>query len=135
MNNALSEHSEQAALFRWAAWAENSPRIPRITLDGETISALALLHAVPNGGYRTKKTAADMKAEGVRPGVPDICLPWPSGDRHGLYIELKRTRGGRLSPAQCRWLRTLTALGYQARVCRGWEEAREAILEYLEVNK
>ena len=55
-----SEHSQQAALFCWAAQHVGS------------IPELALLFAIPNGGKRDKITGARMRAEGVKPGVPDI---------------------------------------------------------------
>lgn len=95
------------------------------------MSLLKFLHAIPNGGYRNKKTAADMKAEGVKSGVPDIFLPYPLGQYHGLYIEMKRTQGGKLSDNQKTWLEYLNAQGYLAVVCRGFEQARDIIINYL----
>ena len=73
---------------------------------------LRLLHAIPNGGKRDIRTAAMLKAEGVKPGVPDICLPVPRGGKHGLYIELKRRKGGTVSKAQEAWIRALMAQGF-----------------------
>ena len=67
-----SEHAEQVALFKWAEFA--AARWPELTL----------MHAIPNGGHRNKITAARLKAEGVRAGVPDICLPVARGGWHGL---------------------------------------------------
>ena len=115
---AESEHKEQVALFRWAEFA--AARRPE----------LRLLHAIPNGGHRHKAVAARMKAEGVRRGVPDICLPVARGPYHGLYIEMK-TRRGRTSADQERWIAALRAQGYRAEVCRDWSEAREAIEQHL----
>ena len=118
MRTEPTEHEEQASLIRWAElrqaeWPE-----------------LALLHAIPNGGDRHRVTAAKLKAEGVRPGVPDLCLPVPRGGWHGLYIELK-TRTGRASKDQRRWIAALRRLGYRAEICRGWEAARVVIENYL----
>lgn len=113
-----SEHDEQAALFRWATFAAN--RWPE----------LALMFAIPNGGHRVKAVAAKLKAEGVKAGVPDLCLPVPRGEWHGLYIEMK-TRTGRASKEQKRWLGALQAQGYRVAVCKGWEAAKELIEEYL----
>jgi hypothetical protein len=112
------EHAEQAALVRWAAFAR--ARLPE----------LALLYAIPNGGHRHKATAARLKAEGVKRGVPDVCLPVPRGGAHGLYIELKTGRG-RPTPEQLGWIRALRRQGYAASVCHGWEQARRAIEDYL----
>ena len=112
------EHAEQAALFRWAEFARS--RLPE----------LALLHAIPNGGHRHKATAARLKAEGVKRGVPDVCLPVARNGAHGLYIELKTERG-KPTPEQLGWIRALRRQGYAAEVCRGWESARSMIEHYL----
>lgn len=112
------EHAEQAALMRWAMFAR--ARLPE----------LALLYAIPNGGHRHKATAARLKAEGVKRGVPDVCLPVSRGGIHGLYVELKTERG-KPTPEQLGWIRALRRQGYAACVCRGWEQARAAIENYL----
>ena len=58
-----SEHVEQVRLFAWAKYACS------------TLPKLSLLYAIPNGGARHKAVAAKLRAEGVKPGVPDIsCL-------------------------------------------------------------
>jgi hypothetical protein len=53
--------------------------------------------AVPNGGHRHIATARKLKAEGVRPGVPDLVFCLPGGRFAGL--ELKASKG-RLSEHQ-----------------------------------
>lgn len=116
---AASESQEQRDLFHWAA--RSAGRLPE----------LHLLHAIPNGGARSAVTGARLKAEGVKKGVPDICLPVPRGGFHGLYIELKRVKGGRVSDEQRWWLGRLTRYGYLALVCKGWQEAAKAIEDYL----
>lgn len=120
----MSESAEQAALFQWARFATSQH------------PALRLLFCIPNGGARHKATAGRLKREGVRPGVPDVCLPVPSGPYHALYIELKRphTPGkprGRTSPEQLWWLGELQAVGNCAGVAYGWDEARTMIEAYL----
>lgn len=92
---------------------------------------LNMLYHVTNEGKRSPATGARLKAEGLQPGVPDLCLAVARGEHHGLYIEMKRTKGGRVSPEQARWIEKLSREGYVAVVCRGWEQAREAILRYL----
>ena len=113
-----SEHEEQVALFRWAEYAVTA------------IPELCLLYAIPNGGHRHKAVAARLKAEGVKPGVPDVCLPVARGGWHGLYIEMKTERG-RASKAQLQWLCALREEGYKVAICRGWETARGLIEDYL----
>ena len=116
-----TEHQEQCALFEWATWM--AKRMPE----------LHLMHAIPNGGKRDIRTAARLKAEGVKPGVPDIFLPIPRGGKHGLYIELKRRRGGVISKAQEAWMRALMEQGYVCAVCKGAESAKNEILMYLDL--
>lgn len=72
-----------------------------------------------------------MKAEGIKSGVPDICLPVPRSGYHGLYIELKRLRGNNTTKNQNEWIIKLEGQGYRVTVCRGWEEASQIIMEYL----
>ena len=115
MNPVPTEHWEQVQLF---AWASARPE-------------LALMHAIPNGGQRDIRVAVRLRDEGVKAGVPDIFLPVPRGGKHGLYIELKRRKYGRVSPDQLRWMESLMRKGYACAVCHGWEMARDVILDYL----
>lgn len=115
-----TESDEQIALFRWAAYETNAH------------PELSMLYHIPNERRCTARQGARMNAEGRRKGVPDICLPVPKGDFHGLYIELKRTKGGTVSEDQRGWIKALQRCGYRAEVCRGWEPAMKVILEYLE---
>lgn len=114
----MSEAQEQRALFQWAKLAE------------QQYPELKLLHHVPNGEKRDARTAANLKKEGVKAGVPDIVLPVARGNYHGLYIELK-TQKGTLQKSQKEWLKALDEEGYATKVCRGWLEAREVIEKYL----
>jgi len=90
--------------------------------------------ATANGGKRDKRTAAALKAQGLKPGVPDILIftPPPSGIGSGMAIELKRdqTAGkqrGRLSPHQRIWLEELRSLGWRAEVAYGLNHALEIL--------
>lgn len=114
-----TEAQEQMTLFSWAAM--QSGKYPELNL----------LYHVPNGGSRHKAEAGRLRAEGVKAGVPDLCLPVARGQYHGLYIELKRQRGGRTSDHQSEWLDALSAQGYKAALCYGWEQAAGTIIEYL----
>lgn len=114
-----TETVEQQWLFRWARMQEGAH------------PELRLLYHVPNEGKRGHAAASRAKAEGLRSGVPDICLPVARGGFHGLYIELKRQKGGRLSEVQQGWIDALRAQGYRAEVCLGFDEASEMLLAYL----
>lgn len=110
-----TEHEEQVTLFTWF----------RMRYAG------MLMYAIPNGGARSSITGARLRDEGVLAGVPDIFLPCPSGGKHGLYIEMKRQKGGRVSPAQKAVMQALRMQGYEVAVCHGWQEARDCIEQYL----
>ena len=114
-----TEAQEQKALFEWAGF--ESGRYPE----------LALLYHIPNEARRSYALGREMKAQGLKSGVPDICLPVPRGDYGALYIELKRRKDGRLSDNQRGWLNGLNRAGNMAVVCKGWEEARDTIIKYL----
>lgn len=89
------------------------------------------MFAIPNGGFRNKATAVRMKRTGTKAGVPDIFLPIASHGFHGLFIEMKRTKGGSVSQAQRDTMGRLTHEGYCCKVCKGFEEARVTIIDYL----
>lgn len=141
-----SEHSHQRALFAWAnmaaeygfavAWdmtSYQSKEKAQSNYRGENVTApalLRLLFAIPNGGERNKIVAAKLKAEGVKPGVPDLCLPVACGQFHGLYVELKKP-GGSASDNQRTWAGYLAAQGYAVSLCVGWREAAAALVAYL----
>lgn len=120
--NEPTEEQEQATVMAWAA--RNERRYP----------ALSLLHHIPNGGLRHKATAAKLIAQGVKSGVPDLCLPVPCRGYHGLYVEMKRRTRGKVSESQQWWLDQLKAHGYRAVVCRGADEAIAEITGYLGVR-
>lgn len=112
-----TEHVEQVALVGW--------------FDMQYPALRGRLAAVPNGGARHKAVAGKLKAEGVRKGYPDLQLLMPRGGYHGLIIELKRAKGGRVEPEQADWLEWLAGQGYMAVVCKGADQARETIKRYL----
>lgn len=117
-----TESQEQQMLFNWAAWQRG--KYPE----------LALMYHTPNGGRRSKAEAGRFKAEGVKSGVPDIFLPVARGGYHGLYIELKRQRGGKASDTQKDWVKALGEQDYLVHVCKGWEAASKVIIEYLNME-
>lgn len=92
-------------------------------------------YAIPNGGKRNLLEAVKLKRMGMSAGVPDLCIPIPSGSYHGLYLELKREKGGKVSHEQAEWLAFLTEKGYYAQVAKGFEEAKEIILHYFSLTR
>ena len=121
-----SEHSQQVALF--AACAQYVSEVP----------ALKWYHAIPNGGTRggDKRSAmiagANMKAEGLKRGVSDTCLPVARHGYHGFYIELKAP--GKLkgeSVEQKAFGAFLASEGYLYAVFDSWHAAFRALMWYL----
>lgn len=120
MNQA--EHIEAVALIRW------------VRLSTARFPALATFYHVPNGGDRNIVVASKMKAEGVKPGVSDYCLPAARGGFFGLYIELKSLTG-RKRKSQRDFLDLVRAEGYRGEFAFGWIEARAILLDYLNQPK
>lgn len=114
----MSEAQEQAALFKWALLAR------------QKYKELELMYHVPNGGRREAKEGAALKRQGVKAGVPDICLPVAKDGFFGLYIELKVGRN-KTTPLQNIWIKRLQDMNYKVEVCYGWLKAREIIESYL----
>ena len=116
------EAQEQKALMRWVEW--NKRKWPD----------LKMLYHIPNGGSRNKAEAADLKRQGVKSGVPDLCLAAPKGPWHGLYIEMKR-HGGKVSDNQSDWIANLREQGYRVEVAYNCEQAIDILLGYLKLKK
>lgn len=112
------EDAEQEALVQWC-WFQS-----------DKYKGLDLIFAIPNGGARSRIEGARFKRTGVKKGVPDLFLPVAKGKYHGLFIEMKRRDGGRLSPEQAQWNHVLNEQGYLAVVCKGFDEAVAVIETY-----
>ena len=109
-----TEHEEQREVVRWF----------RQTWPGVRI------HAIPNGGARSKATAGRLKAEGVASGVPDLFVPaWR------LWIEMKRVKGGSLSTEQKDWIAYLESVGYCVIVGKGAENAKQQISTFSSTHE
>ena len=108
-----TEHEEQRELVRWFRQTYKWVRI----------------FAIPNGGARSPATAGRLKAEGVSSGVPDLCIPaWR------LWVEMKRTKGGSVSPEQKDWIKYLEDVGYCVKVCKGAEDAKKQIQAFVTIE-
>ncbi len=118
----VTEHDEQVCLMQWAA------------LHEWMYPELELLFAIPNGGFRKMKTAITLKKEGVKSGVPDLFLPVSRGVWHGLFIEMKSSKGNMSGP-QRYWQRILRQQSYKVEMCRGFESAKEVIIEYINTGR
>ena len=126
-----TEYSHQTALF---CWCSNNVHVH---------PELKWYHSITN----EEKTgsvvvATKAKAAGRKAGVSDTFLPVRRGSCSGLYIELKRPelkpktakgKGG-LSTEQIEFGNFVLAQGFGFIVCYGWEEARDIVLQYLNLD-
>jgi hypothetical protein len=76
--------------------------------------------AIPNGGYRSPRTAARLKATGTRAGVPDLAFVI---EGRTDFLELKRSKGGKLSPAQSAMKSEALGAGAIWALGRGFDDA------------
>ena len=98
-----TEHQEQVMLIQWFRRTYPEVRI----------------FAIPNGEKRSQSAGARLKAEGVSAGVPDLFIPaW------NTWVELKRSKGGRVSAEQKSWIAYLESVGHKAFICAGCDSAK-----------
>ena len=116
-----SELSEQVVIFQWAKLMEGKH------------PELKLMHSTLNGVRLPIGLAVKAKRAGNKPGCPDIYLDIARREYHGLRMELKRTKGGRLSEDQIWWMIQLREQGYCVEVPKGAEEAIACICAYLDI--
>jgi hypothetical protein len=99
------------------------------------------LFAVPNGAdlggkdrIARAKRWQKLEREGARPGVADLLLMVPSGDLHGLWIEMKTPRGTQ-SKEQMQFEMNAVAMGYGYAMPRTKQEFRRVVSEYLDAGR
>jgi hypothetical protein len=124
-----TEHEEQTRFFR------------ELQLRLKQKPVLGLAYAIPNGTRTSINVARRMKAEGVKAGVPDVHFPVGRGGYLSLYIEFKarpcrhpdtgRLVRQSLSAGQRHWKAALEQQGHKVIVSEGWQQALQALLEYL----
>lgn len=87
---------------------------------------------VPNEGKHKVQYRVKQKRLGVQAGLPDILIfdrPPLYPENVGVAIELKRQKGGRVTPEQTAWLEDLKARGWAVAVCQGAMEAIRVLQE------
>ena len=120
--NKHEEDDLQAAVVRW--WQHQYPEFA------------GLLFAIPNGGQRSAREGARLKAQGVTAGVPDLLLAKPRYDANGhvvsagLWLELKVGKN-KPSPQQRTMLALLVTHGYAAVVAYDFHAAKVAIVNHI----
>lgn len=131
-------------------YARNYSRNAIATGNDFLIPQLKWLHAIHNQGHGDAIRGAKAKAEGVKAGVSDMFLPVPrtmwsneeGGTGYlaagfpiycGLYLELK-VGSNTPSEDQLIFMADMREAGYCADWAKGWLEARDKILAYLQIS-
>lgn len=109
-NSLPSEHQEQSGFVHW--FRHHFPRV--------------LIFAIPNGEHRSVSVGKRLKAEGVVRGIPDLFVP-----EFSVWVEMKRTKGGRLSKDQKEVIRYLESIGHTVIVGKGAQDASRQLLHHL----
>lgn len=73
------------------------------------------------------------KQQGVKSGVPDICILEPNKEFNGLFIEIKAGYN-KPSDNQNRWINRLNEKGFKAVWSNSFDETRAIIDEYLKTK-
>ncbi len=117
----LTEHDLQVHIFDVLRLNENSD--PR----------LEFIYAVPNGNYRSWKIGANLKLEGVKRGVSDICVPFRGRIKDvlyaGAYIEMK-SEAGAATTEQKKFLEFVASEGYAILIAFHYDPALDFLEEY-----
>jgi hypothetical protein len=93
---------------------------------------------IDNEGKREPGHGCNAKLMGLRPGVSDIFIYRPTLTYHGLWLEMKRNKkytkletNSKTWQAQENFLRSVKTIGYEGKMCYGWEDGIRIIEEYL----
>lgn len=114
-------HTVQIMLFVWAGAMKD--KFPE----------LEMLFSVPFDDNKLVSSGKKSADEGLKNGVPDICLPISNGKFSSLWIKLKSSKYAKLTDKQQWWIDNLNTKGCLAVTCFGYEAARDIILNYLNV--
>jgi hypothetical protein len=125
-----TEHEIQSCFFDWVGLQSH-----------EALKYLTF--AVPNGSYKSRAACAKFQREGLKPGVSDVIVLYPSGRGgghpntkecwHGLVIEFKRPNG-KLSEHQRTFLLAAGRNGFATLVAYDAMEAIAAVKSYLGIG-
>lgn len=123
-NNTPLERFEQSALVDW--------------LEAQGLLFSATAQSTYTTSWKQKRLN---HATGLRKGVPDMLIVIPperavDGTGRVIFVEMKRQRGGVVSPEQKKWIAALNAVGgtVDAFVAHGADEAIEEIAKLIGVS-
>ncbi len=98
------------------------------------LGALRLFYAIPNGGARSPQAAQYLRAEGLRPGMWDNCLPLPRFGFGAAYLEHKAVPQ-RLTADQIAVGWALVRAGNAVRISYSFEDSRDFLTKYLTTGR
>jgi hypothetical protein len=110
INTTPLEAQEQQILVQELERLQNQGKITRFT-------------AIPNSTY-TKSWSQKIKnkQQGLRGGLPDIFI---LAQKKNIWIEMKRQKGGVVSPEQKAWIEDLNSTpNTYAEICCGFDQAK-----------
>ena len=113
----MDEHQTQVAFFKW------------LRLKMPDVYEVA--YAIPNGGQRHIRVATKLKAEGVKAGIPDICIPIGRHGFHALYIEMKSLTGAP-TKKQLEKMNALSRWKNMCALCKGLDAAIDTVTAYMD---
>jgi len=118
-----SENQEQRALVKWLSM---HPVLKDYYLKNN------------NEGKRTEAQGWNLKLMGLRSGVSDLFIAYPTNRYHGLWLEVKRNiiyspsqKKNDTWIAQQEWIDRMNDIGYFATFCFGWEDGKRIVEEYF----
>lgn len=120
-----SENQEQRALVKWLSY---HPIVRDYFCKNN------------NEGKRSEAQGWNLKLMGLRPGVSDLFLAYPSKSKKyaGLWLEVKKNmkyppsaKKNKTWVQQQEWIDLMKGVGYHGDFCYGWEHGVRIIEEYL----
>lgn len=111
MKKCKSEYEEQKAFVNWFKYNFQD----------------LIIFSIPNDGKRTN--GGRMVASGLTSGVSDLQILLPNGK--SVFIEMKKQKGGKLSPEQIDFIDKSQSLGHTVIVANGCNEASKKFIEFI----
>lgn len=118
-----SENQEQRALVKWLSY---HPTVRNFYCK------------LNNEGKRTEQQGFNLKLMGLRSGVSDLLIYYPTKTYHGLWLEMKRNKKYTKSEmstatwiAQEEFLKLVKSVGFAGEFCYGYQAAIKIIDAYL----
>ena len=91
-----------------------------------------------NEAKRTPQQAYFLRRMGLKTGVSDIHICYPTKTHPGLFLEVKRNK--KYTPSEMntntwkeqeKFIERMKSVGFQGHFCYGWVDGREIIQRYL----